>query len=173
MPSRLVLVCAAVVAGCSGADAAPPDEAPSFEVGRAGITLVLPESWRTLPIEDGIVTDPQTRVAVASGPLREPIPGCQTQITRYAPRPGGAAVVVVEWQRSVDARPPPRPAHLGAVLPLRPGDLECFAADGGTVQFVEHRRVFGVYAMIGARADERLRAEVRRTVDTLRVEPRG
>jgi hypothetical protein len=173
MPAWLALACVATLAACMGAEDAPSDERPLREVGTAGVTIALPEGWRTLPIDDGNIVDPVTRVAVASGPLREPIPGCETQITRYAPRPDGVALVVVEWNPSGDADPPPRPPRLGPALALNPGELECFAAEGGTVQFVERGRILGVYALVGSRADPRLSADVRRAADSLRIDALG
>jgi hypothetical protein len=173
MSGRLGLACVATLVGCAGADAAPPDERPYTEVSRAGVTMRLPDRWRSLPPNDGNVIDPLTRVAIASGPLRATLPGCATQITNYAPRPDGAVLVVVEWKPSEDAHPPPRPRRLGEALSLRPGAIECFAAEGGSVHFVEHDRVFGMYVMVGARADERLVEEVRAAADTLRVERGG
>jgi hypothetical protein len=173
MACRLVLVCVATLAGCAGADAAPPDERPYIEAGSAGVTLALPEGWQALPARDGNIVDPLTRVAITSGPLREPVPACETQVTRYAPQADGVSVVILEWKAPYDGTPPRRPPSFDRdALPLRRGDAECFAGDGGIVQFIERGRVFGVYVLVGERAEPDLVADARGALETLRVEPR-
>jgi hypothetical protein len=168
---RLVLACAATLAGCAGADAAPPDERPYLEAGGAGVTLALPDGWQALPPRDGNIVDPLTRVAIASGPLREPVPACETQVTRYAPEADGVSVVILEWKAPYDGTLPRRPPSFDqAALPLRPGDIECFAGDGGIVQFIERGRVFGVYVLVGERAEPDLVGDARGALETLRVE---
>jgi hypothetical protein len=173
MALRLVLACAATLAGCAGADAAPPDERPYVEAGSAGVTLALPDGWQALPARDGNIVDPLTRVAITSGPLREPIPGCETQVTRYAPQADGVSVVILEWRAPYDGTLARRPPSFDReALPIRRGDIECFAGDGGIVQFIERERAFGVYLVVGERAKAELVSEARKALDTLRVRPR-
>jgi hypothetical protein len=173
MAWRLVLACAATLAGCAGADAAPPDERPYVDAGTEGVTLALPEGWRALPARDGNIVDPVMRVAIAWGPLREPMPACETQVTRYAPQPDGVSVLILEWKAPYDGTLPRRPPSFDReALPLRRGDIECFAGDGGIVQFVERDRIFGVYVLVGERAEPDLVADARGALETLRVEPR-
>jgi hypothetical protein len=81
---------------------------------------------------------------------------------------------VLEWKLADGALPPPRPAEFDRdTLPLRDGELECFRGDGGSVQFVEHGRVFGVYVLVGEHADDDLVADARAAPETLRVEREG
>jgi hypothetical protein len=171
MPSRLVLLCVASLAGCGGANAAPPDERPHVEAGTAGVTLVLPEGWQALVRDDGNIVDPVTRIAIASGPLRDPVPDCETQITRYAPRRDGVSVVVLEWSEPSNGELPLRPTIFDQqALPLRRGEIVCFQGDGGAVQFETRNRTFGAYLLVGEQADAELVAEARRALDTLRIE---
>jgi hypothetical protein len=160
------------LSGCLGADAASPDERPYVEARGAGVGIELPEGWHPLNADDGNITDPLTQIAIASGPLRSG-GGCDTQVTRYAPDVQNVALVVLEWKLTDGALPPPRPAEFDRdALPLRDGELECFTGDGGTVQFVEHGRVFGVYLLVGEDADDDLVAAARGALETLRVMPR-
>jgi len=171
MPRWLLVACAVTLAGCAGVDVAP-DARPSTEVGRAGVTIALPDGWRALPPNDGNITDPLTRIAIGSGSLRAQIAGCETQITRYAPQPDSVSLVVVEWKEA-DPSLPRRPSTFGGdALRLQPGTIDCFAPDGGAVQFTERGHVFGVYLLVGERADRSLAQEARRALDTLRIEAR-
>jgi hypothetical protein len=173
MAFRLVLFCVLMAAGCMGADVAPPDERPSTAVGRAGVSMQLPAGWRSLPPNDGNVTDPLTRVAISSGPLRSTGFHCHTQITNYAPRRDGVSVVVVEWAETSNGESPLRPAIFDQqALPLRRGQIECFLGDGGGVQFAIRNRTFGAYLLAGEQAAAQLVDEARGALDTLRVEAR-
>ena len=170
-----VAACALAVglSGCLGAEAAPPDERPYVEAGGAGVVLELPEGWHPLNADDQNITDPRTRIAIASGPLRGP-GSCDTPVTRYAPDGQNVALVVFEWKTADGALPPPRPAEFDReTLPLRDGELECFGGDGGTVQFTEQGRVFGVYVLVGEHADDDLVADARAALETLRVKREG
>jgi hypothetical protein len=161
------------ISGCLGAEAAPPDERPYVEARGAGVGIELPEGWHPLNVDDGNITDPRTQITIASGPLRGG-GACDTQVTRYAPDGDNVALVVLEWKTVDGALPPPRPAEFDdQTLPLRDDELECFGGDGGTVQFVEHGRVFGVYVLVGEHADDDLVAAARGALETLRVTPRG
>ena len=171
MPSWLLLACAVALAGCGGADGRPLAESSHTEVGSAGVTIALPEGWHALAANDGNIIDPVTRIAATSGPLREPMPGCETQITRYAPDPEGASLVIVEWKDPDPTLPRRPPTFEGDALRLQQGRLECFAPNGGSVQFSERGRVFGVYVMVGERGQRSLAEEARRALDTLQVAP--
>lgn len=161
------------LSGCLGAEAASPDDRPYVEARGAGVGIELPEGWHPLNADDGNITDPHTQIAIASGPLRG-TGGCDTQVTRYAPDAQNVALVVLEWKLADGALPPPRPAEFDRdTLPLRDGELECFRGDGGTVQFEEHGRVFGVYVLVGEHADDDLVTDARAALETLRVEREG
>jgi hypothetical protein len=158
------------LSGCLGAEAAPPDERSYVEGRQAGVGIELPEGWHPLNADDGNITDPLTQIAIASGPLRGG-GACDTQVTRYAPDRENVALVVLEWKTADGALPPPRPAEFDRdTLRLRDGEIECFRGDGGTVQFVENGRVFGVYVLVGEHADDDLVADARAALETLRVE---
>jgi hypothetical protein len=160
----------AVLPGCLGADAAAPGERPYLEPREAGVAIRLPDGWHVLNVDDGNVTDPRTRIAIASGPLRGP-GRCDTQVTRYAPDAENVTLLVLEWTMSDGPLPPARPTEFDPDdLPLRRGELECFGGDGGTLQFTDHGRIFGVYVLVGKRAADDLVADVRAALATLRVE---
>ena len=68
-------------------------------VGEAGVTVVLPGGWHTLPRPlaglTPTVTDPLTRVVAVSAPFRYDVRGCQVAAYDF-PRTA-VAIVVVEW----------------------------------------------------------------------------
>jgi hypothetical protein len=165
--ARLTCAALAVALGLSGGAAARPGE----RVGEAGVTVWLPSGWHALASSDGGV-EPKTRLAVSSGPARARRSPCQ--IARYAPRPDGVSLVVVEWTDLVDAPAPPRPRRVTERdLPLQaPPAIECFDGAGGSLQFADGGRVFGAYVLLGRRAPARLAAAARGVLATLAVETR-
>jgi hypothetical protein len=124
-----------------------------------------------LRARDGNIVDPLTRFAVASGASRTPIPGCQTQITNYAPRPDAVSLVIVEWARSDEIAQRRRPTRFSdRTLPAEKRTIECFDGRGGMVAFSERGRFFGAYLLLGEGADPELADEARAVLDSFRVE---
>jgi hypothetical protein len=139
-------------------------------VGTHGVTVVLPpgwHSWNPVEVVAPAVTDPRTRLVVASRPLRYG-KGCGELDWHF--RADGVALVILEW-RDHGLHMPPRPARFTARnLPVhRPPILECWNGPGGAVQFRDHGRYFGVYLLVGREASQRAIARARRVLDTLRV----
>jgi hypothetical protein len=135
-------------------------------VGSAGVTVSLPPGWHATRGFDGPVTDPVTRIVVASG--RIGVRATQCQVAHYAFASTGVAIVVLEWRRTYGATFPPRPRHFA--VRVRPGTIECFAGAGGSVEFRDHGRNFGAYLLIGKRARPGTVATARRVLDSLQVE---
>jgi hypothetical protein len=169
----LALLVAAVVAGCGGSaevsSSQRPAEEASSRTGDASVTVELPPGWHAGTPADGNVIDPLTRVVASSAPVRLRAVPCQ--IARYAPPASDVTLVVVEWERSADARPGERPSSFTReTLPLYPPPaIECFDGPGGSVQFVDHDRLFGAYLLIGKQAPVGLVEEALAVLNTLQV----
>jgi hypothetical protein len=145
-------------------------------VGAAGVTVALPSGWHaTQPIQ-GAVTNPLTRIVVASAPVR-PNPKSSCQFAAYAFPQTAVAIVVVEWTRQIDGVKigigPGRPRRFTAAnLPLRPANIECFPGRGGSIEFPARHHTFAAYVMLGTKASARLADHARGVLDTLRIAPR-
>jgi hypothetical protein len=169
----LGLLVAAVVAGCGGSADGPASERFAEEVSRktgdASVTVELPPGWHAGTPADGNVLDPLTRVVASSAPVRLRTVPCQ--IARYAPPASDVTLVVVEWEQSADARPGERPSSFTreALSLSPPPAIECFDGPGGSVQFVDHGRVFGAYLLIGKQAPDGLVEEALAVLNTLQV----
>jgi hypothetical protein len=181
--SAVVAALALVAAACGApevaerptgepATAQTASEAAPTRTGIAGVSIELPPGWHAGTPADGNVIDPLTRVAASSAPIRLRQVPCQ--IARYAPPPTAVAVVLVEWKPSDEARPGARPQRFTRqTLKLYPPPaIECFDGPGGTVQFVDHGRVFGAYLLVGKRAPQGLVEEALSVLNTLKVESR-
>jgi hypothetical protein len=139
-------------------------------VGTAGVTVRLPAGWHAAKLlGESPASDPLTRLAVASAPIRPNARPCQVSAYTFAPT--AVAVVVVEWRRSRGAVFPPRPRVFDATtLRVRPPPaIECFAGSGGSVQFTDHGRLLGLYVLAGVRARTETIAAARRVAESLRV----
>jgi hypothetical protein len=83
----LVTTLALVFAGCGAdvrnvdADNAATASASDARVGSGGVTVELPTGWQTANWDDGNVTDPRTRLVVASARIR--VNGSACQVARY------------------------------------------------------------------------------------------
>ena len=145
--------------------------------GSAGVTVLLPSGWHAFRpftgVPPGPVTDPVTRLAVASGPIGLDLRS-SCQVAAYAFPTTAVAIVVVEWRHARGAVFAPRPRRFDArALPIqRPPAIECFDGPGGSVQLSDHGRDFGVYLLVGRRATAATVAKARRVLETLRVERR-
>jgi hypothetical protein len=135
---------------------------------------VLPPGWRPAPVYQPVrITDPLTRLAASSHPVRLTPSACQLGIYRV-PR-DGALVVLLEWRSAASGPTTPRPAPVRLTdLHLRPGGIECQPARvrGGAVQFVDHGRRLGVYLMLGERAGARTLRKALAVMNSLRAGPR-
>jgi len=180
MAPRLVALAAAALlgAGCGGdvgreleannAAAAPSDR----HVRSAGVSVALPRNWHTTSANDGNVTDPRTRLVIASAPIEANGSACQ--VANYDFAPDAVALIVVEWQEPTGTHPPRPPRFSANVLPVAPPPAaECFDGPAGTVQFSDHGRLFGAYLLAGRAAPQPLINETRQVLDTLQVERRG
>jgi hypothetical protein len=124
-------------------------------------------------MRDAPVTDPVTRVVVASGRLRSVHTGCQVASYSFPRR--AVAIVILEWHGTYGGtRFAPRPSRFTARnLPLLPAPaIECFNGRGGSIQFTDGGRRFGAYLLLGIDAPRPLAAKARAVLDTLRVRAR-
>lgn len=148
---------------------------PTRRVGGVGVTLALPAGWHSWVPSTALnptITDPLTRVVAVSAPFHFAPGGCQ--VAGYAFPATAVAIVVVEWVKSTGLpKPtfPARPTHFSAkTLRLHPAPaIECFDGPGGSVDFTEHGRSFGVYVLAGRKASAATIARARGVLDTLRV----
>jgi hypothetical protein len=182
--SALAIFLLGVPQACSSQENAPgrrppatSDEpsSPTLEhVGSAGVTVLLPSRWHTTVPDDGNVTDPVTRIVVASAPIRPEPRGCH--VSDYDFPADAVALVVVEWldPSVAGGTPPPRPGRFTrAELPLHAAPaIECFDGPGGSAQFVDRGRIFGAYVLLGPDAPDELADAARGVLDSLRVQPR-
>jgi hypothetical protein len=147
--------------------------APAQHAGSAGVTVSLPQGWHSIALGTAPTTgatDPVTRIAVASAPIRVGGKGCNVAV--YSFPSTAVALVVVEWAKlSRGATWAPRPKRFTAsTLPVQsPPAIECFAGAGGSVQFADHGRHFGAYLLLGTRASPGLADRARGVLDTLAV----
>jgi hypothetical protein len=143
--------------------------APTPHPGSAGVTVALPQGWHSITqVVLPHVTDPVTRIVVASAPIGFADKGCGT----YAFPSTAVAIVVVEWVKlGRTAHWAPRPRRFTATtLAVRPPPaIECFAGAGGSAQFADHGRHFGAYVLLGTHAPPGLAARARAVLDTLHV----
>lgn len=142
-----------------------------MRVGTAGVTVSLPRGWHSWVPSSAVAPafpNPLTRVVAVSGPFGFAPNGCQ--VAAYSFAPTAAAIVVLEWVR-MGGRLPPRPASFGprTLVLHRPPAIECFDGPGGSVQFTDRRRAFGVYLLAGRKASPRTVAQARAVLDSLRV----
>ncbi len=154
----------------------PADAQPAHRVGQAGITVQLPAGWHSTRPVQGRVTNPLTRIAVSSGPIRPRLTGrCDAQVAGYAFPKTAVAIVAVEWTEPLGGMKigvgPRRPRRFTAAnLQIRrPPAIECFDGPGGGTEFAEHGRSLAVYVLLGRKAPARLVARARAVLDTLRV----
>jgi hypothetical protein len=144
--------------------------------GAAGVSITLPAGWYAWNPPTDVtpaVTDPRTRVVAVSAPFQFAAGGCQ--VAAYSFPEDAVAIVVLEWVRlGRHDRWSPRPRRFTArTLPLHPSPaIECFAGPGGSVQFADHGRHFGVYLLAGRRAPSARVDRARAVLDTLTVSRR-
>ena len=147
-------------------------------VGEVGVSLTLPSGWHSWLPSTALrpsITDPLTRVVAVSAPFQFAATGCQ--VAAYAFPATAVAIVVLEWVRSVGPPMPsfpPRPSRFDAkALALHPAPaIECFDGPGGSTDFTDHGRSFGVYILAGQKATAATIARARAVLDTLRVQAR-
>ena len=161
------------IAGIVLAVAAPP------RAGSAGVTVELPPGWQSTRPVQGSVTNPLTRLAVASGSIRPRLTGaCDAQVADYVIPRDAVAIVVVEWTKAIGGMKigvgPRRPRHFtAATLPIhRAPIIECWPGAGGSVQWAERGHTFAAYVMLGTKAPARVAAQARAVLDTLRIASR-
>lgn len=161
------------IAALSLVAVAPP------RAGTAGVTVALPPSWHATKPVQGQVTNPLTRLAVASGTIAPRLTGrCDAQVADYAIPATAVAIVVVEWTKPIGGMrigdELPRPRHFTPTnLPIkRAPAIECWPGAGGSAQFAARGNTFGVYILLGKRAPARLAIEARAVLDTLRIATR-
>jgi hypothetical protein len=145
--------------------------------GSAGVTLALPAGWHSTRPVQGNITNPLTRLAVSSGPIRPRLTGaCDAQVADYTFPATAVVIVVVEWTRPLGGPTPPRPRprrFTAANLPIHPPPgIECFEGPGGAIEFAARRHTFAAYVMLGRKAPARLADRARAVLDTLRIAPR-
>lgn len=177
MKTRLLLLAAALglAAGCGGdgapGEAKPQQQPTSGRTGSAGVTVELVDGWHTTTWDDGAISDPQTRIVVASGPIARKETACQ--VAQYEFAADAVALVVLEWReplRTLHERPI---RFTSSELPVQPSPaVECFDGSGGALSFIDHGRAFGVYLLVGSRAGDQTIEQARRVLDTLQVERR-
>ena len=142
-------------------------------VKTAGVSVVLPSGWHSLPQSTApSPTDPVTRLVVSSTPVGFGR-GCNDIDYRFGR--SGVAIVLVEWTRPTPgARFAPRPDRFtGETLPVKPPPaLECFRGSGGAIQFRDHGRRFAAFMLVGNEATASLVTKARRVLDTLAVTKR-
>ncbi len=155
------------IAGLALVVAAPP------RAGSGGVTVALPPGWyATMPVQ-GRVTNPLTRLAVASGKIGPRLTGrCDAQVAGYVFPENASAVVVVEWTKPLGGMKlgvgPKRPRHFA--FPIRPAPaIECWPGPGGGTEWAEHGRSFAAYVLLGRKAPRALVPRARAVLDTLRV----
>jgi hypothetical protein len=145
-------------------------------VGAAGVTVALRPGWHTTQAIQGAVTNPLTRIVVASGPI-EANPRSSCQVAAYSFPKTAVAIVVVEWTKPIAGTArgtePPRPRHFTSKnFALHPHTIECFGGPGGSIEFAARRHTFAAYIMLGTQAPARLADRARSVLDTLRITPR-
>jgi hypothetical protein len=149
--------------------AAPP------RAGSAGVTIALPPGWHATKPDQGAITNPLTRVVVASGAIRPRLTGTRhSQIADYSFPATAAAIVVVEWTKPLGGKigvGPKRPRYFtSANLPIhRPRAIECFDGPGGSAQWAERGHTLAAYVLLGRRAPAALAVTARAVLDTLHV----
>jgi hypothetical protein len=152
------------------AHAQTPDRA---RVNAAGVSVVLPSGWHSIPQSTAPSrTDPVTRLVVSSTPIGFGR-GCSDIDYRFGR--SGVAIVLVEWVRPTPgARFAPRPDRFtGETLHVRPPPaLECFPGRGGGVQFSDRGRRFAAFLLVGNGASASEVTKARAVLDTLAVRKR-
>jgi hypothetical protein len=161
------------IAGVALVAAAPP------RAGSAGVTVALPPGWHSTKPVQGAVTNPLTRLAVASGPIRPRLTGgCDAQVADYAIPRTAVAIVLVEWTKPIGGMKigvgQPRPRRFTtANLPIhRAPIIECWPGGGGSVEWAERGHTFAAYVLLGTRAPAHLADAARAVLDTLRISTR-
>ena len=167
-----VVLCALLLAWPASA------QAPR-RVGAAGVTVALPPGWHATRPDQASVTNPLTRIVVASAAIHPDLTSaCQTQVAAYAFPKTAVAIVVVERTVPIGGMKigsgPRRPRRFtAATLPIqRAPAIECFDGPGGSAQFAEHGRSFAAYVLLGRKAPARLADRARAVLDTLHVASR-
>jgi len=150
--------------------AAPP------RAGSGGVTVALPPGWHSARPVQGPVTNPLTRLAVASDSIRPRLTGaCGAQVADYVIARNAVAIVVVEWTKPIGGMKigvgPPRPRRFTAAnLRIhRPPIIECWAGPGGFVEWAERGHSFAAYVLLGRRAPASLAARARAVLDTIHI----
>jgi hypothetical protein len=144
--------------------------------GSGGVTVALPPGWHSTRPVQGRVTNPLTRLAVASGPIRTKLTGrCEAQVADYAFPANAVAIVVVEWTKPIGGMRlgvgPKRPRHFA--FRIRPApSIECWPGPGDGTEWAEYGRSFAAYVLLGRRAPHELVARALAVLDTLRVSKR-
>jgi hypothetical protein len=161
------------IAGVALAVAAPP------RAGSAGVTVALPPGWHSTRPVQGHVTNPLTRLAVASGSIRSRLTGaCDAQVADYVIPRDAVAIVVVEWTKPIGGMKigigPRRPRQFTATTLAihRAPIIECWPGAGGSVEWAERGHTFAAYVLLGIQAPPRRAAQARAVLDTLRIAPR-
>jgi hypothetical protein len=122
------------------------------------------------------VTNPLTRLAVASGSIRPRLTGaCDAQVADYVIARAAVAIVVVEWTKPIGVMKigvgPPRPRRFTAAnLQIHhPPIIECWAGPGGSVEWAERGHSFAAYVLLGRRAPASLADRARAVLDTIHI----
>lgn len=169
----LVLVLAVAAAAC-GTVRAPAPELATATHSAAGITVALPPGWRAVaPHQPAQITDPLSQLVIASGPGVTVAPtGCQ--VASYDVPDEVAVVVLLEWRElHQDGRIPGGPAARVGFPLLAPPAVVCFDGRGGTTQFRDAGRTFGVYLMLGDAATPATEAAARAAIASITAAPRS
>src|SRR6478736_8345903 len=133
--------------------AAPP------RAGSAGVTVSLPPGWHSTRPVQGHVTNPLTRLAVASGSIRPRLTGaCDAPVADYVIPRDAVAIVVVEWTKPIGGMKigvgPGRPRQFTATtLAIHRAPISaCWPGAGGSVEWAERGHTFAAYVLLGMQA---------------------
>jgi hypothetical protein len=136
----------------------------------SGVSIDIPAAWHINSNPVPALADPTILFAIGTGPLPTGGRCGPTASIRAMPADGALFVLYETGSAGEPYTFPPRPErlHLGS---LGSGPSECWGVKTYLIPFEDGGRYFQAQAVFGPRATASLRAQVRRSLNTLRVSP--
>jgi hypothetical protein len=130
-----------------------------------GVSIVTPAKWHFNSHPAPALLSAAMLFAAGTGPV--PTGGSCAPTAALKELPANGALLVLYEYAHAEFPPRPKHLHLGALS----GPFECWGVKGYLITFEDGKPYFQAQVVFGPRAPASLRAEVKRSLNTLEVDP--